>query len=145
MENIKIVKLGDTVLMHYKISADNGTEFENSFGAEPLQLTIGNGDIPANLEQWLVGIETGERYVFQLEPQQAFGESDSSLIQQIPLDMFPDDMPAEIGSLIEFGMPNGTVMAGEVKSKNQAVATVDFNHPLSDCPILFEVEVLKVL
>jgi FKBP-type peptidyl-prolyl cis-trans isomerase SlpA len=139
------VKAGDTITLHFKISALDGTVIDNTFDGEPVTLTLGSDEIAATLEQWLIGIPCGERYVFQLEPWQAFGASDPELVQSIPLADFPEGLGAKEGSLVEFTLPNGTTLAGLVKSRTQTDILVDFNHPLSDCPILFEVEVKEIV
>jgi len=142
---LETVRLGDTVTLHYKITAMNGDEIDSTFSGESVTLAIGSNALADNLEKCLVGLPVGERHVFQLEPWQAFGISDPELIQEVPLDEFPEDMPTHPGSLIEFALPNGDSISGLLKSKTQSIALVDFNHPLSDCPILFEVEVLEIL
>ena len=139
------VRHGDRLVLHYKLSALDGTEIDSTFGAEPLTLKLGSNELAENLEQWLIGLRVGEHHQFQLEPWAAFGASDPALVQEIALDEFPPGMPVEENSLIEFSMPNGVTMAGLVKAKTGSHAVVDFNHPLSDCPLLFEVEVVEIL
>lgn len=141
----QIVRPGDTLLLHYRISTADGSEIDSTFAGEPLVLHLGVGEFAENLEQWLIGLPPGERHVFQLEPEQAFGVSDAALVQRVPLDQFPPDMALTENAVIEFQLPDGAMVAGTVKSKSQHDALVDFNHPLSDCPILFEVEVLEIV
>jgi FKBP-type peptidyl-prolyl cis-trans isomerase SlpA len=139
------IGLGDCLILHYRLGTEDGTEISGTFGGEPLTLTLGTGDLAENLEKCLLGLEPQGRHVFYLEPEQAFGISDGSLVQEVPLEEFPPDMPLEENSLIEFTLPNGTGLVGLLKSCSQTHAKVDFNHPLSDCPVVFEVEVLEVL
>ena len=144
MSEEKSVKPGDTLTLHYQLTALNGTEIDSTFGGEPIQLTLGRNQLAANLENCLIGVVPGERHVFQLEPWQAFGVSNPDLVQQISLDEFPADMPTATGSLIEFTLPNGNSVSGTVLSIAHRHVVVDFNHPLSDCPVLFEVEILHI-
>ncbi len=139
------IRHGDRLIVHYRLGTEDGTEIAGTFGGEPVTLTLGAGDLAENLEKCLVGLEPQGRHVFYLEPEQAFGASDGALVQEVPLEEFPPDMPLEENSLIEFTLPNGTGLVGILKSQSQTHATVDFNHPLSDCPVVFEVEVLEVL
>ena len=139
------VQYGDTILLHFRISSQNGKEIDSTFGSEPIQITLGHQALAENLEKCLIGLPVGERHVFQLEPYQAFGARDAALIQEIPLTEFlPDCLPKE-NNLINFAMPSGVTLAGTIKSLTPTHAMVDFNHPLSDCPILFEVEVMQIL
>lgn len=138
------VSPGDTLLLHYKLSSANGTEFENTFDDEPIVITLGQGDLTWNLEQCLLGLPLNERHVFMLEPAQAFGYFDEQLLQRLPLADFPPDMALAPQMMIEFQLPNGTTMPGTIQEIDQSEAVVDFNHPLSDCAVHFEVEVLEI-
>ena len=51
-------KQGDTVKIHYIGKFDDGTEFATSINAEPLQFTIGQGQV-------IPGLELAGEYVLQ--------------------------------------------------------------------------------
>jgi FKBP-type peptidyl-prolyl cis-trans isomerase 2 len=137
---------GDKVSVHYRITIPEGEViFDTYEQSEPATIQLGAGDIAENLEKCLIGLEPGEQRVFHLEPEQAFGLSDPELVQRIELDMFPADVPVEVDSLIEFNLPSGGGVMGVVLDKTEEDALVDFNHPLSDYPLKFEVEILEIL
>ena len=137
---------GDRVVVHYRISVPEGEViFDTHEQGEPVTLEIGAGEMAENLEKCMIGLEAGEQRVFHLEPEQAFGLSDPELVQRIELDMFPDDVPVEIDSLIEFNLPSGEAVMGVVLDKTETDALVDFNHPLCDYPLRFEVEIVEIL
>lgn len=135
---------GDTIALHYSLSAGDGTELMNTFADDPVTIKLGEGEIEANLESCLIDLEVGRRYVFNLEPEQAFGLSNPEQVMDVPLDAF-DDLELEIGSLVEFALPDGETLAGQIKSANKEFATVDFNHPLSGCAVVFEVKIMDIL
>jgi len=135
---------GDTVTVHYRLSSQTGHEFESTFGGEPATFVLGQGELADSLERWMIGLPVGETHVFLLEGGQAFGSCDPALVQRIPLADFPPDMQVEAHTLMEFSLPNGTTLPGTVLEKTQSEAVVDFNHPLCDCPVQFEVEVLAI-
>lgn len=138
------VALGDRILMHYKLGSQSGAELENTFDAEPITLTLGQNELAPNLEQYLIGLPLHERHVFMLDPAQAFGYRDAALIQKILLKEFPAAITPAPDAMIEFQMPNGATLAGRVLEVGANEVVVDFNHPLADCPVLFEVEVLEI-
>lgn len=138
------VSPGDTIVLHYKLSSRDGTDIENTFDEEPMEITLGQGELAWNLENCLLGLPLHERHVFMLEAAQAFGCFDERLIQRIPLTEFPADMHVAPQMMVEFALPNGTTMPGVIREIDQSDAVVDFNHPLSDCPVDFEVEVLEI-
>lgn len=135
---------GDTIALHYSLSASDGTEVMSTFTDDPVTIKLGEGEIEANLESCLIDLEVGRRYVFNLAPEQAFGLSNPEQVMDVPLDAF-DDLELEIGSLVEFALPDGETLAGQIKSANKDFATVDFNHPLSGCAVVFEVKIMDIL
>ena len=140
----KFVAPGDTLRLNYKLSSPGGQVFENTFEAEAITLTLGQGELAANLENCLIGLEINARHVFILEPAQAFGCFDARLVQRLPLTEFPPDMTLAPKALIEFQLPNGTTLPGVIQEIDASAAVVDFNHPLSDCPVNFEVEIVEI-
>jgi FKBP-type peptidyl-prolyl cis-trans isomerase 2 len=136
---------GDRILLHYRLSGLNGKEIDSNFDGEPLSLQLGEGELEPKLEQCLVGLSPKHRYVFNLSPEEAFGVGDPSRILEIPLASFPENIPVEPNSLIAFTLPDGNTAGGVVLEKFEDHAKVDFNHPLSDCPVVFEVEIREIL
>ncbi len=140
------VAYGDTIRLRYAIRFRNGDEIVSNFeDAEPDTLTLGDGTLAQTLEQWLIGLKPGERHVFLLEPWQAFGTSSEELVQTLRTEDIPPGMQLEPGTLVEFELPNGQTLAGSILDVSPEGVRVDFNHPLADCPIEFEVEVAGIL
>lgn len=145
MSNAAVVAYGDTLQLRYAIRLRNGDEVVSNFDeTEPDRLTIGDGTLAPTLEQWLVGLKLGERHVFLLEPWQAFGASSEEMVQTLQRRDIPAHMQLEAGTLVEFELPNGQTLAGSILEVSPEGVKVDFNHPLADCPIEFEVEVVSI-
>ncbi|MGA7179915.1 MAG: FKBP-type peptidyl-prolyl cis-trans isomerase [Thiobacillaceae bacterium] len=139
------VAWGDTLALRYAIRLRNGAEIISNFDeAEPDTLTLGDGTLTQTLEQWLIGIKPGERHVFLLEPWQAFGSRNDELIQTLAPQDIPGGMDISADQLIEFSLPTGQTLPGRVLEVGAEGVKVDFNHPLSDCPIEFEVEIESI-
>jgi FKBP-type peptidyl-prolyl cis-trans isomerase SlpA len=142
----KHVHYGDTLSLRYAIRLRNGTEIISNFDeAKPDILTLGDGTLAQTLEQWLIGLKPGERHVFLLDPWQAFGTRNEELVQTLAASDIPQGIELEPGTLVEFSLPNGQTMPGRVLEIGASGVKVDFNHPLADCPIEFEVEVAEIL
>ncbi|HWQ26028.1 MAG TPA: FKBP-type peptidyl-prolyl cis-trans isomerase, partial [Chlorobaculum sp.] len=54
-------KSGDTVKVHYTGTFDDGTVFDTSAEREPLQFTIGIGQVIAGFDQALIDMEPGDK------------------------------------------------------------------------------------
>jgi FKBP-type peptidyl-prolyl cis-trans isomerase SlpA len=142
----RTVAQGDTLELRYALRPRGGGDIISNFeDPEPDTVTLGDGTLAPMLEQWLVDLPAGERHVFLLEPWQAFGESQPELVQTLPKSDLPTGMEFEVDHLVEFAMPNGQTMAGHILEIGDEAVKVDFNHPLADLAIEFEVEIVRIL
>jgi FKBP-type peptidyl-prolyl cis-trans isomerase SlpA len=131
--------------LHYRISTLDGEEFLSTFDMSPATLQMGGGQLADTLESCLVGLPAKERFVFQLEPDQAFCQHNPRLVERIARAALPADMELKENSVVEFGAPNGASFAGFLRELNDDSALFDFNHPLAGQPIRFEVEIIGIL
>jgi FKBP-type peptidyl-prolyl cis-trans isomerase SlpA len=146
MTTARTVAPGDTIQLRYALRPRGGDDLVSNFDdAEPETVTLGDGTLAPMLEQWLFDLPPGERHVFLLDPWQAFGESRPDLIQTLPRSDLPPDMTFELDQLVEFAMPNGQTLAGRILEAGADAVKVDFNHPLADLSIEFEVEIARIL
>ncbi|OZA31037.1 MAG: peptidylprolyl isomerase [Hydrogenophilales bacterium 17-61-9] len=142
----RTVAPGDTLEIRYALRPRGGDDIVSNFGdPEPDTLTLGDGTLSPMLEQWLIDLVPGERHVFLLDPWQAFGASQPELIQTLPKADLPAELELELDQLFEFTMPNGQTLAGRVLEIGDESVKVDFNHPLADLCIEFEVEIVRIL
>ena len=140
----RVAALGDTISLRYALRLANGSEILSNFGDPQADiLTLGDGTLSPDLEKWLVGISQGERHVFVLEPEQAFGLSTPEKIHQLPMTQLTSDLSLQPGKLVEFKLPDGQTLAGKILELSADTVRVDFNHPLADLPIEFEVEITQ--
>ncbi len=142
----RAVAPGDTLDIRYALRPRGGEDIIANFDeAEPDTITLGDGTLSPMLEQWLIDLYPGERHVFLLDPWQAFGASQPDLVQTLPKSDLPADLNIVADQLFEFTMPNGQTLAGRVLELGDEDVKVDFNHPLADLSIEFEVEIVRIL
>ena len=142
----RAVAPGDTLELRYALRPRGGEDLVSNFDdPAPETLTLGEGTLSSALEAWLIDLPPGERHVFLLDPWQAFGQSDPDLIQTLAKTDLPADMEFALDHLVEFAMPSGQTLAGRILEIGDDAIKVDFNHPLADLSIEFEVEVVRIL
>jgi FKBP-type peptidyl-prolyl cis-trans isomerase SlpA len=143
---VRTVATGDTVVLRYALRPRGGDDLISNFDdAEAETVTLGDGTLAPMLEQWLIDLAPGERHVFLLDPWQAFSTSQPELIQTLPKTDLPAHMEFAVDQLVEFAMPNGQTLAGRILEIGDDAIKVDFNHPLADLFIEFEVEIERIL
>ncbi len=132
------------ILIHYSIALTNGSVIESSFDDEPVEITMGSGDITGGMELALFGLKEGDSQTLTLTPEQGFGLRDEENISDMPISDFPDDLPAEAGLSFSFETPDGQEIPGTIIRLKEDFVEVDFNHPLAGHEIVFTVNVLGI-
>ena len=138
------VSEGTRVFLNFSISLEDGSEVDTNFGGDPVDFAIGDGSLLPGFERLLFGMIGGERQMFTVSPENAFGQPNDSNLQYLPRDQFDDDVDLEIGLVFSFADASGSELPGMVISFDEEEVTVDFNHPLAGRTILFDVLVHRV-
>jgi FKBP-type peptidyl-prolyl cis-trans isomerase SlyD len=135
----------DTVVtLHYKLSDAQGNLIEES-QAPMVYLHGGYQNTLPKIEEALDGKSAGYQVVLQVEPVDAFGEYDATLVKIEPRELLPE--PLEIGMQFE-GSPEGNDQAGErvftVTDIADGKVVLDGNHPLAGISLRFDLRVTEV-
>lgn len=131
------------VELHFSVALENGVELDNTrIRAEPVSLIMGDGNLLPGFENALIGLRAGDRRTVHLPPEDAFGEWNSGNVQTFDTVKFAE-RPI-IDQMIEFEDKAKTTLPGVVKSVNDDITEVDFNHPLAGRNVIFEVEIVRV-
>jgi len=70
------VQEGDTVVVHYVGTLQNGQEFDNSRKrGTPFEFTVGDGAVIEGWEQGVVGMQVGGQRMLVIPPEMAYGEA----------------------------------------------------------------------
>jgi FKBP-type peptidyl-prolyl cis-trans isomerase SlpA len=138
------VSEGTRVFLNFSVSLDDGSEVDSNFGGEPVDFVIGDGSLLPGFERLIFGMSAGERQMFTVAPENAFGQPNDNNVQYLPRDQFDDDIDLEIGLVFSFADARGGELPGMVISFDEEEVSVDFNHPLSGRTILFDVMVHRV-
>lgn len=144
-----ITVLADSYLtLHYRLADLAGAEFVSTFDLSPATLQMGSGQLAEPLERCLLGLQAGQRYVFELAANDAFGAHNPRLVERIARSALPANLELKENSLIEFNdedMPGRLGFAGFLRELTETSALFDFNHPLAGKPLRFEVEIIGIL
>lgn len=141
---MKIAK-NTVVTLHYKLSDAQGNLIEES--SEPMvYLHGGYENTLPKIEEALEGKDVGFQTSIHLEPEDAFGEYDPSLIKIEARNRLPE--PVEIGMQFE-GTPDGEddeeeAMIFTVTDIADDKVVLDGNHPLAGIALRFELNVASV-
>jgi len=138
-------KSGDTVRVHYTGTLDDGTQFDSSRGAEPLEFAMGQGQLIAGFESAVADLIPGESCTVTLSPEEAYGESNPAMIQDVPRRMMPEGVELQPGMVLQGRADDGRVDNFTVVSFTEETVTLDANHPLAGKSLTFDIELVEIL
>ncbi|MEC5396546.1 FKBP-type peptidyl-prolyl cis-trans isomerase [Uliginosibacterium sp. H1] len=138
---MEIVK-NTVVTLDYTVRDTQGNMVDD--GAQPLVYLHGGYDgIFPLLEEALHGKKTGDKFQIKLQPDDAFGDYDESLVMVEERALFPDTI--EIGMAFErVGEDGEDDMIFRVTDIEGDKVVVDGNHPLAGEALVFDVTVSEV-
>ena len=135
---------GHVVTLHYRLTLDDGSIADESFGGEPLVYLHGCQNIVPGLERQLTGKQSGEKCDVTVPANEGYGEYDPAMDQTVQRSSFPSD--AEVAPGIAFqgrGQDNQPLTMWVRAIKGEEV-TVTANHPMAGQSLNFSVEIVEV-
>ena len=126
----------------YAIKNDEGTIVDSSEGGEPLAFIQGDGRVVKGVEDALRGREVGDKFSVSIEPEDAYGWPQRSLIRTLGSDMFDFDINAiEEGMLFQVWTGSDAEVV-KVMGVGEDEITIDGNHPLAGLTLNFDIKVI---
>ncbi|MDR9375311.1 MAG: peptidylprolyl isomerase [Schleiferiaceae bacterium] len=138
------VKADDTVQIHYTGKLTDGNVFDSSREREPLEFTLGQGEIIPGFEQGILDMEVNETKTIEVPHTEAYGERKDELLHEVPKDQLPEEIKPEVGMALSSKMPDGREIPLTVTEVGEEKIVVDANHPLAGKDLTFEVEVVAI-
>ena len=145
---LPIIQADSFLTLHYRLSSLAGVDIINTFNDKPATLSLGTGQLSPLLEAQLLGLEEGVQRTFEVAG--AFGERNLDLVQWVARSLLKTlgdkDESYAVGDVVQFPTPDGqSTYAGAVQELGADAVKFDFNHPLADQAVRFEVSILGVL
>ncbi len=137
-------KSGDTVKIHYTGTLADGTQFDSSAGRDPLEFTLGSGQVIPGFDKAVEGMAVGDSKSVNITAQDAYGPRHAQMVQDVPKNALPDDLePAEGMSLQARGQDSRVVNLTVTHVGDEAI-TVDGNHPLAGKDLNFDIQLVEI-
>ncbi|HLC98389.1 MAG TPA: peptidylprolyl isomerase [Candidatus Nanoarchaeia archaeon] len=137
-------KKGSKVKIDYAGTLDDGTVFDSSKGAEPLEFEIGAGMVIPGFENGVIGMEEGQEKNIKIAAKDAYGERNEALVQPVPKDKINVGREIEEGMVLALQAPTGQKVPIRVAKVDKDNVYLDMNHPLAGKNLNFKVKVVGV-
>lgn len=137
-------KKGDRVKVHYTGKLTDGKQFDSSVGREPLEFTVGAGQMIKGFDEAIPGMEVGEKKTITISPSDAYGETNHEAIIEFPKGNIPPEMKLEPGMKLQLQGQDGSPIPVVVKEVKDEVVILDANHELAGKELVFDIELTEI-
>lgn len=138
-------KQNDTVKVHYTGKLQSGEIFDSSVDREPLEFTIGSGQLIKGFDHGVVGMEVNETKSVAIPSDEAYGPVQENLIQEVEKSQLPPEIQPAIGQTLIATGPQGEETRLVVREVKDASITVDANHPLAGQDLIFDIQLVEIM
>jgi FKBP-type peptidyl-prolyl cis-trans isomerase 2 len=135
---------GDKVKVHYHGRLRSGETFDSSEGRDPLEFTVGAGQMIKGFDEGVKGMQVGDKKTVEIGADEAYGQRETENIIEFPKDQFPPGMNPEVGMQLMLSDNQGRqfpVVVAEVKEES---VVLDANHPLAGQDLIFDIEMMDI-
>jgi peptidylprolyl isomerase len=137
-------KNGDTVKVHYTGRLNDGTVFDSSADREPLEFTIGEGQLIQDFEEAVIGMNPGESKTVEIPSDNAYGPHREEMLMVVERSKFPEGLEPRIDQQLQVRHPNGQESVVKVVDISDTSVTLDANHPLAGEDLTFEIQLTEI-
>jgi len=137
-------KNGDTVKVDYTGTLENGTVFDTSVGGEPLNFTLGEGQMIPGFEKAVLGMKVGESKTVTIPADEAYGQYNDNWVEVVNRENLTNIPNPEVGEQLQGPRPDGGTGICTVTNVTNTTITVDFNNPLAGKDLTFEIELISI-
>ena len=141
---MKQVKEGDVVKVHYTGKLVNGEQFDSSVGREPLEFTVGAGQMIKGFDDAMPGMNLGEKKTINIAPEDAYGPRSEEAIIEFPKENIPADMKLEPGMPLTLSNQDGQPVPVIVIEVKDDIIVLDANHFLAGQELIFDIELVEI-
>jgi peptidylprolyl isomerase len=138
-------KEGDTVKVHYTGKLEDGTVFDTSTERDPLEFTIGEGEVISGFEQAVVGMAPGEKKTATIPPEEAYGPHRDDMTLTVDRDQFPEDIEPQPGQQLRVQQSDGRAAIVTISEVSESTVTLDANHPLAGRSLMFDIQLVDIV
>jgi FKBP-type peptidyl-prolyl cis-trans isomerase 2 len=141
---MSVANKGNSVKVHYTGKLEDGTVFDSSANREPLQFTLGDGNMIKGFDIAVQGMTVGDEKSVTIPCVEAYGEKREDMMLDIPLGEVPPHIKPEIGMELSLQNQSGQPVPVKVTNIDQEKITLDANHPLAGKDLIFDITLVEI-
>lgn len=135
---------GNTAKVHYTGKLTDGTVFDSSREREPLEFTVGSGQIIPGFEEAVSDMAVGDTKTVTIPPEKAYGPHRDEMMFEVDHSQFPEGLNPEKGQQLQTQTGEGQPLLVTVADVAEDKVTLDANHPLAGKELTFDIELVEL-
>ncbi len=141
------IEVNKVVSLSYQLTVE-GQVLDQTDTENPLEFIFGAGMMIPGFERQLEGLNLGDKYAFDVQPEEGYGIANPEEVVELPKDIFMEDgeqvANLTLGALLPMQDNQGNQLQGRVVAVTDTVVSMDFNHPLADKVLSFTGEIVGI-
>lgn len=137
--NPSVAKAGDTVMVYYTGTFDNGTVFDSNLERDPLIFTLGNKSVITGFDEAVTGMHVNETKTVYIPVEKAYGPHLDRLVHVVNRSALPADMVPEVGGIYGVTRSDGAIARVKIIDVTADNVTIDENHLLTGQNLTFTI------
>lgn len=161
-------KQGDTVRVHYTGTLNDGSIFDSSeaaeeescgcncsssggcgtgsdCGCEPLEFTIGEGNVIPGFEKAVLGLSIGESITVTIPAEEAYGPRNDQMVAVVDRSEMGGEINPIEGQQLEVVLQDESTMPVLITEVTETTVTLDANHPLAGQDLTFDIKLVEIV
>ena len=135
---------GSKVKVHYTGTLTDNTVFDSSREREPIEFTVGAGQMIEGFDAAVNGMTIGESKQVTIPAEKAYGPKLDEAMITVPKTQLPEGMNAEVGMQLEARQQDGRTQILVIAEVKEEEVVLDANHPLAGKDLIFDIELMEV-
>jgi len=138
------VQAGDVVKVHYTGKLTNGEQFDSSLDKEPLEFTVGAGQMIKGFDDAMPGMVVGDKKTVNIQPSDGYGEILDDAVIEFAKENIPGDLLLVTGMQLTLTNQDGHPVPVIVKEIKEDIVLLDTNHFLAGEELVFDIELVAI-
>jgi peptidylprolyl isomerase len=135
---------GNNVKVHYTGKLTDDTVFDSSREREPLEFTVGAGQMIKGFDEAVEGMAVGESKNVTIPSAEAYGPKRDEAIVTVSKTQLPEGLEPQVGMQLEASQPDGRKQMLSIVEVKEEDVVLDGNHPLAGKDLVFDIEVMEI-
>ncbi len=138
----------DSIIITFTGTLDNGEVFMEINADAPMQVIIGESELPPTVESGIMGMTRGQTRKIRVPPEEGYGPRLKELVHEVPLKSFGEKIIPKPGMILsqkaEKDGIEQRVPATVIEVKENSVV-IDYNHPLAGHDLTYSLTVVEII